>query len=111
VEGQLMRAGDFRRSFVEGPPPSVSRGPVLAEARYPDVLVAKALSHGEDLDLVLHPGAGKGPRRIGIERLKPGAAYRLLADGPGSEFEADDRGAASLLVDLQGRTALRVEPV
>jgi hypothetical protein len=111
VEGRLMRTGDFRRSFVEGPPPSVSRGPVLTEGRYPDVLVAKAFSHGDDLDLVLYPGAGKGPQRIGIERLKPGALYRLRTDGRESDFKADDRGTASLLIDLQNRTALQVEPV
>jgi hypothetical protein len=109
VEGRLMRTGDFRNSFVTGPPQSVFSGPILSDGRYPDVLVAKAFSHGDDLDLVLYPGAGDGPQKIGIERLKPGATYRLRGPTAPSTFQADDRGAASLVVELRGRTPLRVE--
>jgi hypothetical protein len=109
VEGQLMRTGDFRSSFVVGPPASVFEGPILTDARYPDVLVAKAFSRGDDLDLVLYPGAGSGPQKIGIERLKPGATYELRAAQQTTRFQADDRGAASLVVELSGRTPLQVE--
>jgi hypothetical protein len=42
--GHIARTGDFRRSFAEGPPACTAEGPVLAEAVYPDVLVAKAYS-------------------------------------------------------------------
>ena len=42
IQGRLLRTGDFRASVVEGPPASVLAGPRLADARYPDVLVAKA---------------------------------------------------------------------
>ncbi|MEQ8659388.1 MAG: hypothetical protein RLW62_01085, partial [Gammaproteobacteria bacterium] len=80
VEGRLMRTGDFRRSFVEGPPATAFTGPLLEEASYPDVLVAKATSDGEDLDLVLYPGRGDGPQAIGFARLQPGRHYAL--DGP-----------------------------
>jgi hypothetical protein len=109
VEGRLMRTGDFRKSFVVGPPQSVFTGPVLTDARYPDVLVAKAFSRGDDLELVLYPGAGNGPQKIGIERLKPGATYELRGARE-TTFGADDRGSASLEVDLRGRTPLHVVP-
>ena len=50
VEAKLMRTGDFRNSFVKGPPASAFSGPQLASGTYPEVLVAKATSTGEDLD-------------------------------------------------------------
>jgi hypothetical protein len=109
VEARLMQTGDFRRSFVVGPPPSVFSGPVLAEAKYPDVLVARAFSDGDDLDLVLYPGAASGPQKIAIERLKPGATYEVRGS-LATTLQADDRGTASLEVDLRGRTPLRVVP-
>ena len=46
VLGQLMQAGDFRRSFVEGPGAGALAGPVLEDASYPQVLVAQAISDG-----------------------------------------------------------------
>jgi hypothetical protein len=109
VEGGLMRTGDFRKSFVVGPPQSVFQGPVLADARYPDVLVAKAFSHGDDLELVLYPGAGAGTQKIGIERLKPGVTYELRG-GNAMTFHADEQGRATLEVDLRGRTPVEIAP-
>ncbi len=109
VEGGLMRTGDFRKSFVVGPPQSVFQGPVLADARYPDVLVAKAFSHGDDLELVLYPGAGAGTQKIGIERLKPGATYELQG-GNATSFRADEQGRATLEIDLRGRTPVEIAP-
>jgi hypothetical protein len=105
-----MRTGDFRKSFVVGPPQSVFDGPILAEARYPDVLVAKAFSRGDDLELVLYPGAGTGSQKIGIERLKPGAGYELRG-AAAAAFRADEHGRASLEVDLRGRTPVHIVPV
>lgn len=109
VMGQLMRTGDFRRSFVEGPPASALEGPVLADARYPDVLVAKAFSNGADLELVLHPGGAPGPQRIGIERLRPGRVYAVKG-AVEPEAVADDAGRAELTVHLHGRTAVTLKP-
>ncbi len=111
VEGALMRTGDFRKSFTAGPSESVAKGPVLAEARYPDVLVAKALSHGDDLDLVLYPGTKNGgaSHALRIERLRPGAEYSI--EGTGRRLRADDTGTAAIDVPIEGRTALRVTPV
>jgi hypothetical protein len=108
VEGGIMRTGDFRKSFSGGPPESVSTGPFLSSAKYPDVLVAKALSHGDDLELVLHPGGAPGSQTIGIERLRPGAEYAI--DGSGQRLHADESGAASIDVELRGRTPLHITP-
>jgi hypothetical protein len=109
AESKLMRTGDFRNSFVKGPPPSAFSGPRLARAKYPEVLVAKATSSGRDLDLVLHPGAGPTRQRIGLERLDPGAAY-AIEGRPDLAFRADDAGQAELEIELTGRTPLAIRP-
>jgi hypothetical protein len=105
--GRLMRTGDFRRAFVEGPSEKTLAGPVLAEARYPDVLVARAYSDGTDLSLVLH---GTGRQTLGLDRLRPGATY-AVEGGPGGTLVADANGKARIDVDLAGRTALRIAPL
>jgi len=110
LQGRLMRTNDFRRSFVEGPPDSVARGPVLADAHYPDVLVAKAFSRGDDLELVLHPGSGGGRHTIGLARLRPGGRYALRG-AEETRFTADAGGAAALDVVLEGRTPIHVVPL
>jgi hypothetical protein len=109
VLGQIRRRGYFRRAVTEGPPDSVFRGPLLCDAKYPDVLVARAFSHGDDLELVLHPGAERGTHTIGVERLRPNAKYRTRG-AQELAFAADARGTASLDVDLHGRTPLHIVP-
>jgi hypothetical protein len=110
VEGRLMRTGDFRKSFVIGPPESVSTGPILADAKYPDVLVAKALSHGDDLDLVLYPGTNgrAGTQTIRLAKLRAGSEYAIA--GSERRFRADETGAAAVEVSIDGRTAVHVTP-
>lgn len=108
VEAKLMRTGDFRKSFVVGPPESTRQGPILASAKYPDLLVAKAVSRGADLELVLYPGAAPGAQTLGIERLEPSKEYAI--DGLGRTFRADENGGATIEVDVHGRTALTIAP-
>lgn len=69
--GISFARGGWRRTVAQGPESSVLHGPILAEVAYPQVLVARAFSRGDDLHLVLYPGAGEGLQSIGIERLKP----------------------------------------
>jgi hypothetical protein len=110
VEARLMGTGDFRNSFVKGPPATALAGPVLAGASYPEVLVAKAFSRGRDLELVLYNGGSPGPQSLTIERLKAGASYRVSgAETP--TITADGQGRATLSVRLDGRTAVRIDPV
>jgi hypothetical protein len=109
VMGHLMRRDDWRNAVLHGPAASVFRGPLLTGASYPDVLVAKAWSDGEDLSLVLYPGGASRDQTLGIERLRPGARYRI--ESSGEPLSADAAGRASVKVQLDGRTALRIVPV
>ncbi len=109
ILGRLIRTGDFRRSFAEGPAAYTLAGPVLAEASYPDVLVARAFSHGDDLELVLYPGAGPGPHALKVAQLVPGRTYRVEG-GAADRLAADDAGTATLSALLNGRTALVIRP-
>lgn len=109
VMGQLMRTGDFRRSFVEGPSAETLGGPVLEDASYPEVLVARAVSDGEGLEVVLYPGKEDGPRTIGLARLKPGGRY-VVTGATQEAVTASAEGTASLVVDLRGRTPVGLTP-
>jgi hypothetical protein len=110
VEGRVARTGDFRASLVEGPPAGTGTGPLLAEARYPDVLVARAFSHGDDLELTLYPGGAPGRHTLGLERLRPNGRYAVEGASAG-ELSADAAGRARLEVSLEGRAAVRVAPL
>jgi len=107
--GRLMRTGDFRRSFVEGPAAATQAGPCLTGVDYPDVLVARAYSRGEDLDLVLHPGRGRTQQTLTFTALQPGRRYAVSGAVPG-ELVADSAGTATLEVTLTGRTVVHLEP-
>lgn len=110
VMGQLMRTGDFRRSFAEGPSAAALEGPVLETASYPDVLVARAISDGDDLELVLYPGRGDGPQSLGLARLRAGAPYSVSGASVDAITAGPD-GTAELSVTLQGRTPVRLAPL
>lgn len=109
VMGRLMRTGDFRRSFVGGPSEKTLKGPVLAKANYPDVLVARAYSKGDDLSLVLHPGNGNGQQTLGLAQLVPGRSYGVRGAAH-TTLTADADGKAMLNVMLDGRTAIEITP-
>jgi hypothetical protein len=110
MTGILTASGDWKRTVQSGPPASAFTGPLLAEASYPEVLVARATSpHGDDLDLVLYNGAAAGRQTLGLSRLQAGARYTAS----GSEalaFTADANGRAELAVMLDGRTQLLITP-
>ncbi|WP_156680873.1 hypothetical protein [Sphingomonas profundi] len=109
ADALIHRREDFRIAVREGPAESALRGPILGDARYPDVLVARAFSHGEDLELVLYPNAEAGRQMLGLERLLAGRAYDCAAV-EGGRFLADAAGRASIQVMLDGRTAIRIAP-
>lgn len=109
ARGTIHRRDDFRNTIMQGPPASTLKGPILADAKYPDVMVARAFSNGDDLDLVLYPGVQEGRQSIRVERLRPGANY-LLRNGTEHSFAADSSGGASLEVELKGRTPIRIAP-
>ncbi|MDQ2638185.1 MAG: hypothetical protein M3Y83_15055, partial [Actinomycetota bacterium] len=82
---------------------------VLADAAYPDVLVASARTDGADLRMVLRPGADVARTHLGIQRLVPGRQYRV--HGAVDDLAvADTRGRATVSVDLTGRTEVALAP-
>jgi hypothetical protein len=109
VQGRVMRVGDFRRSFVEGPSEATLGGPVLTGVAYSDVLVARAYSEGEDLGLTLYPANASRRQTLTVERLRPGRDYRLEG-AETSAVTADAKGRASFDVMIAGRTQVGVEP-
>ncbi|MEU1981801.1 hypothetical protein [Nocardia sp. NPDC019395] len=85
-------------------------GPILAEAAYPDVQVARAVTDGRGLDLVLYPGSGHPVTTVlGIGRLTPGATYRVT--GTLDHITAEGDGSTRLPVRLHGRTEIHIQPV
>jgi hypothetical protein len=84
-------------------------GPVLAEAAYPDVLVARAVTDGAGLELVLRPGAGAVRATLGLRRLTPGRVYSVSGAAT-DRVTADHDGAALVDVDLADRTEITVRP-
>jgi hypothetical protein len=92
-----------------GIPDAWARGPILDVAEYPHVLVARAVTDGEALDLVLRPGDRGGRRRLGFTRLRPGVTYAVRG-GVEDQIVAAADGTASAHVDLEGRLEVRLMP-
>jgi hypothetical protein len=104
-----LGCSDGFRGLVESPD-DARAGPHLADADYPEILVAAARREGETLRLVLHPGDRGAVRPIAIAGLKPGRHYRTgLADQPFAR--ADETGRAIIAVPLHTRAELRIVPV
>jgi hypothetical protein len=101
------RRSGLRDLVTHGTPEAWRTGPRLAEAAYPDVLVARALTDGHALDLVLRPGAEAVRTTLGIERLVPGREYRVDG-GRGQTVTADVDGRALVEIDLGDRLELRI---
>ena len=93
----------------QGLPEAWAKGPVLAEAQYPQVIVARAVSDGAALNLVLYPGAEPGIAALGLGRLVPGRSYRSVQSGV--QFKAGPDGRHNLAVKLDGRTEVDIVPV
>lgn len=107
---RFTRQNAMREMIAFDPPQAWSTGPRLAGAAYPDVLVARAVTDGRALDLVLRPGAGPVRTSLRVDRLVPGATYEV--DGAVQQrLVADARGKATVAgVDLGDRVELRVRP-
>jgi hypothetical protein len=84
-------------------------GPILAQAGYPDVLVARAVTDGRGLKLVLRPGNGGRRTVLGVERLAPRHDY-VVTGGVDDTLTADDDGCAVLTVDLDDRLEVMLRP-
>lgn len=107
--GRFGRRGGFRDLVLRGPDAGTREGPVLTEAPYPDVLVARAVSDGAALDLVLRPGSGSGRFPLVVGRLRPETAYDV-SGATAPTLVADSAGTARLDVDLDDRREVRLAP-
>ncbi|HJR90246.1 MAG TPA: hypothetical protein VJ782_08845 [Aeromicrobium sp.] len=107
--GRFGRHSAVRDLLVFGPPEAWRRGPVLAEADYPDVLVARAVTDGSRLDLVLRPGNGPVRARLGLGGLVPDRTYDLRGAVEPTVVASSD-GTAKFHVELGGRHEIAVSP-
>ncbi|KIX01173.1 uncharacterized protein Z518_08898 [Rhinocladiella mackenziei CBS 650.93] len=111
MKGQLFRGrinttkGWFR-AITEPLSDAIKKGPYLCEAKYPEVLVAKAISHtGTDLELVLYPGTKKRDVSLQLKELISNTTYVM---GEKGQFNSDALGQAVISVTLDGRTRLHI---
>jgi len=99
---RFSRHSAMRDLLRYGTPSDWKSGPVLADAVYPDVLVAKAVSDGTGLELVLRPGNGPVRSMLHIERLQPNREYAVTG-ATEQRVVASATGTAHVGVDLDGR--------
>lgn len=97
-----------RNMVTKGLPEAWAKGPILADAKYPEALVTRAVTDGRALNLVLHPGAEPCRTELGFSRLVPGRAYRIRQADTIVTAGAD--GTARATVSLDGRTELDLVP-
>jgi hypothetical protein len=107
--GLFSRADSWLNLVRQGTPKAWREGPTLDTHDYRHVLVARAVTDGEALDLVLRPADGGGRVEIDIARLLPGRAYTVHGAVDAS-VTPDDNGRARVAVDLDGRREVRLEP-
>jgi len=110
VMARFTRAGSMRHLLAGEVPAQWKTGPVLAQAAYPDVLVARAVTDGRALDLVLRPGDGGGRTVLGVDRMAPRHDYVVIG-GVDETVTADDDGCAMVTVDLDDRSEVAVRPI
>jgi hypothetical protein len=104
------RADTWYQIINGGVPDAWRTGPRLAAAPSPEVRVARAVSDGQSLELVLRHGrAGPGRRRLAVDRLDPGRAYRITG-AVEAAVRADAGGCALLEVDVEDRREVRLIP-
>lgn len=106
VIGRMLEQGDWKDLILRGPSETAVTGPLLTDCPFPQVLVARAVSSGDDLDLVLYNGEDSGEQEITVEQLEKNGAYVDACTG--RRFTADETGRAVLRIDLNGRTPVHI---
>ncbi|MFA7594878.1 MAG: hypothetical protein WCY92_00875 [Novosphingobium sp.] len=102
------RANTVRDMVNRGLPQAWRTGPILSEARYPEVIVTRAVTDGEALELVLRAGGEAGTTELGLDRLVPGKSYHIRQTG--ANLTADSQGKARFTIPLAGRVELTIVP-
>lgn len=106
---QSIRASSMSGLANGNLPDAWRSGPILTAAPYPDVLVAKAVTDGNALELVLRPGRTGADTTLELGRLKPGLAYKVTGARV-DEIKADSLGRALVEIRLWDRLEVRVMP-
>lgn len=109
LRARLIQYQDWTTMTTSSPPANVLEGPLLDEAPFPEVLVAKAYSpDGKSLELVLYNGKLAGTVQLGFSRLVPRREYVY---GNGKAIVAGEDGKVTLEIFVDGRTAVTLSPV
>lgn len=104
------RASSMHDLILGNVPDAWKQGPRLGQVAYPDVLVARAVTDGKKLQLILKPGRGPVRTTLAIERLLPLQSYRVTGASV-DRLVADIEGHALLEVILEGRTEVFLGPI
>jgi Linalool dehydratase/isomerase len=107
--GRMLRKHAWHDLVRDGVPDVWLNGPRLEEAPYPDVLVARAVSDGQDLDLELVPGDGGGRVDLRLGGLSPARSYAVTG-AVESRITGTATGHMIVSVDLHARQRVRVVP-
>ena len=109
------RPAAFHDLLRIGMPKVWQQGPMLAQVPYPQVLVYRAVSDGQALELGLqaqHPQPGMHTCFLTLERLLPNRKYRIQGTHQEENlFTASTNGSAQLQLKLHGRHSLLISPV
>jgi hypothetical protein len=103
------RTGGWLDLIEKGMPREWQDGPVVESVPYPQAMVARAVSDGAALDVVLRSPNGGGRIDIGLGRLVPGREYTVHG-ARDAAVVADSSGRATVTADLDGRLELEVRP-
>ncbi|RSL53241.1 hypothetical protein CEP54_010523 [Fusarium duplospermum] len=105
---RLVKQRDLANATLYGPSDEALSGPILEDAPFPEVLVAKAYSEdGKKLDLILYNGKEPSSFKLGFERLVTGKQYSLSTGG---SVTANSAGKASAEFKINGRTQIILQP-
>ena len=105
---RLTRHQDLANATPHRRDPAAMQGPLLADVKFPDVLVAKTYNYdGRSLDLVLYPRKKAGVFKLGFERSVPGVRYQI----GNARLSANKSSVKSVEVGIDGRTQLILSPV
>ncbi len=102
------RVNGIKDCVEQGMPDAWLSGPVIEELNYPDVLVAKAVSDGQNLEAVFYPGKGAGTFGMTIGHLTPLAMYQCTGAAE-ERLQADDVGRLRLTITVDGRSPFSIE--
>lgn len=103
------RRNTVRDMVNKGLPEAWRRGPLLTKASYPEVLVTRAVSDGEALEVVLRGTSERTGTELGFGRLVPTRTYRVVQTG--QIITADANGCATLSFNCGMRSELSLVPV